>query len=155
MSERIFVNSNLAVNLLCSSCNHSTQKDVSKFIKHRADVKLKYRCKCKKINSVTIDRRRSRRKEVHLKGFIVICQKRYPILIKNISKHGVGIILSRDISLRLDTIIRIEFTLNDPKESIISREVRIKNILPFRNVGCEFLHTDHYGDLGKYFLFYF
>ena len=153
--EKIFVNSDLKATLSCPHCGVSKQTDVSKFMKHKTQVRLKYKCTCKKAVSVILERRRSRRKSVQLKGFYDDDSGKSPLLIENISKHGVKIKLINAASLKIDQHIMLEFTLDDPNASKVKREVRIKNIFSRASIGCEFISTDHDGNLGKYFLFYY
>jgi hypothetical protein len=91
-------------------------------------------------------------KILHIKGFFKKKSKRYPICVEDISKHGVKIIFTKKFSLKVNQIIKIEFTLNDPNESTVTREVRIKSVISSLSFGCEFLCLEHYGYLGKYFL---
>jgi hypothetical protein len=155
MIPRIFINSNLTATIPCAKCGQSYQKDVSKFIGHETQVRLKYKCKCQNSFSVLLERRRFIRKEVRLSGSIIVNQEKIPITIVDISKHGIRLKLLNNISLKLDDVIEIDFTLDDSNRSKISKNVRIKRFMPPITIGCEFLTEDHSGNLGKYFLFNF
>ncbi len=66
----VFVTPELTATFACESCGNSYTKDVSKFVRHKAQVRLKYKCKCGHIFSVILERRRVTRKEVRLKGVL-------------------------------------------------------------------------------------
>lgn len=153
MAVKIFVTSKLTALFSCPECGHSDSKDVSKFIGHKTRVRLKYKCRCKHAFSVDLERRRSKRKGVHLEGSIISESKKYAMVVENISKHGLKIILSKRSGFEIGETVDIEFFLDDTHHSKIKRQVRIKKMISDTVFGCEFLSTDHFGELGKYFLF--
>ncbi len=155
MATKVFVTSNFMATFTCPECCKSKRKDISKFFKHETQVKLKYKCECQHSFSVTLERRRSKRKKVQLKGHIIMGLNKYPITVKDISKQGVKIKTLENIPLRENEKIKIEFLLDDPNSSKISRDVRIKKIISPKDIGCEFISFDHNDNLGKYFLFYY
>jgi len=155
VAEKIFIASDLTANFTCPECGKSKEKDVSKFIKHKTQVKLKYRCSCQHSFSAILERRRSKRKKVQLSGSIIKDSTKHDIIIQDISKHGLRIKLKEHIRLKEEERIRIEFVLDDPNSSKISREVRMKKIIPPAGIKCDFISYDHHGNLGKYFLFYY
>jgi len=155
--KKIFVTSNSMATFSCSECGKIEQKDVSKFIKHEAQVKLKYKCSsCKHSFSVILERRLSIRKGVHLLGHIIQNSIRNAIMVKDLSKHGLRIKISqKTIALEKNEIIQVEFILDDPKKSKVSKRIRVIKINSPTDISCEFYNKDHQGNLGKYFLFYF
>ena len=153
MPIKVYVSSNQTANFQCTNCGKSIHRDVSKFIAHETQIKLKYTCKCGHSFSITLERRRSIRKEVTFKGSITTKLKKYPVTIENISKEGLKIKMLDKVPFGIEEIINVEFTLDDVNRSKISVEVRIKNILSQKNMGCEFTSSTHWGNLGKYFLF--
>lgn len=155
MSEKVFVNSKLKAMLTCPYCGVAKQKDVSRFMGHETEVRLKYKCSCKKTVSIILERRSSIRKDVDFKGSYFDGTRKYPIQIKNISRRGLMIDWPKKLKMESGQRIEIEFTLDDPRRSTIRREVRVKKYISSTSIGCEFLSTDHQGNLGKYFLFCF
>lgn len=139
----------------CPQCGESQLKDVSKFLGHASQVKLKYKCKCHNSFSVILERRRSIRKDVNLKGFLIEKQQKSPITIVDISKHGLKIKILRKHTLKKGEKLEIEFILDDPNTLIVSKTVRINKIIPPMTIRCEFIDFNHYGNLGKYFLYHF
>lgn len=154
-TPKVFVTSNMEATFSCSKCGKTEQKDVSKFMGHKTQVKLKYKCKCQNYFSVILERRRSVRKSVRLKGSLTFQDKTYPINVSDLSKHGVKIRLLNQPTLELEDVVTIELILDDPNKSVVTKEVKIKKITPDAGIGCEFLSSDHYDAFGKYFLFHF
>lgn len=155
MPEKVFVSSRLKATLTCPYCGAVEQKDVSRFMAHETEVRLKYTCTCKKSVSIVLERRQSIRKAVNFKGLYIDKTQKYPINVQDISRKGLKIELLKALPLEPGRRIEVEFTLDDPGRSTVRREVRIKNITSPTNIGCEFISTDHQGNLGKYFLFSF
>lgn len=63
--------------------------------------------------------------------------------------------MQEEIPLEKGETIEIEFELDDPKQSKISREMIVKEIISPVDIGCEFTTNDHYGYLYKYFQSHF
>lgn len=155
MHKTVYVSSDLIANFSCPECGKRIHKDVSKFVEHKTQVKLKYKCSCRHSFPVILERRQSIRKEVSWTGCVIQKSKKYSMIVKDISRQGIKISMQDKIPLELGGKIEIEFSLDDPGKSIISREVRVNKILSPTDIGCRFISSEHYGSLGKYFLFYF
>ncbi len=152
---KIFINSDLMAVIPCEKCGKSYQKDVSKFIDHETQVKLKYKCKCQNTFSVLLERRQCIRKGVKLTGSLIVKQEKFTITVVDISKYGVKLETGKKLPLDVNDIIQINFTLDDSNRSKVSKDVRVKRLIAPTSVGCEFLAKEHFDNLGKYFLFYF
>jgi len=151
----IYVTSELKATFACEACGKSYTKDVSKFIGHKARVRLKYKCKCGHIAGVMLERRRIIRKEVHLKGVLVQNQKQYPGVITDLSPNGIRFKTLEKALIKVDNTAEVKFTLDNPNHSKVRRNIRVRKAFSEYSFGCEFEDTDHFDDLGKYFLFYF
>ena len=152
---RVFVTSTSTATFSCDECGKSYQKDVSRFIGHEAEVKLKYKCKCGHSFSVILERRRSIRKELSLRGCIIQNQKKWQGMVTDLSRHGVKFKALEKADLEVKRTAEVRFTLDTQKRSEISRLVKIKKKFSPMVFGCEFLDEEHFDDLGKYFLFHF
>lgn len=157
MDQKInsFVSPDLKTTLTCPQCSKTKRADVSKFMLRETQVKLKCRCACGHQFSAVLERRRSIRKEVSFPGRLILRQEKQKIRIKDLSMHGLKINLLDKTTFCAGDKIGIQFNIDDPLSSIVSRDVRIKELFGPTEVGCEFLNSDHTGNLGKYFLFYF
>ncbi len=155
MVTKIFVNSDLQAMIPCPECKNAYRKDVSKFIGHHKEVKLKYTCQCKHKFTVLLERRRFIRKDKELNGYLIDKDRKTPLKVIDISKYGIKIKLFTKDLPDIGDILTIEFILDDPGHSRVTTKVKIKRILVPATLGCEFLNSDHYDNLGKYFLFHF
>lgn len=155
MVERIFVTSNSMATISCPECGKTMRKNVSKFMNHKAQIRLKCKCSCQHSFPVILERRLSIRKDVNLWGHIIQGSKKNTITIKDISRNGVRIKILQEIILEEGQEIVIYFTLDDPNRSEVSKRVNVIKIHSPTIISCEFLNKNHQGNLGKYFLFYF
>ncbi len=155
MVKKIFVNNDLHAAIPCSECGKSYRKDVSKFIGHKKEVKLRYTCKCGYQFPVLLERRRFVRKERRFRGYLLEGTNKAHIIILDLSKYGVKISLLQKHYFKEDDTLTIEFNLDDPGHSKVTTQVRVKRIISSTAIGCEFIGEDHYDALGKYFLFHF
>ena len=151
----VYVTSELKATITCESCGKSYTKDVSKFIRHKARVRLKYKCTCGHISSVMLERRRIIRKEVRLKGVLIQNGKQYPGVITDLSRNGIKFKTLEKAFIEEDNTAEVKFTLDNPNRSEVRRQIRIRKVFSEYSFGCEFEDTEHFDDLGKYFLFYF
>lgn len=151
----VFVTPEQTATFACESCGNSNTKDVSKFVRHKARVRLKYKCKCGHIFSVILERRRVIRKEVRLKGVLTQNRKQYPGVITDLSPNGIRFETLGKALIKEDNRAEVKFTLDNPNRSEVRRHIRIRNAFSEYSFGCEFEDTEHFDDLGKYFLFYF
>lgn len=151
----IFVTPKLTATFLCESCGKSYPKDVSKFVRHRAKVQLKYKCKCGHIFSVILERRRGIRKEVKFKGVLIQDRKQYPGVITDLSHNGIQFKTLEKALIKKDNMAEVKFTLDNPNRSEVRKRIRVRKVFSECIFGCEFEDTEHFDDLGKYFLFYF
>lgn len=154
MVAKVYVTSRLTAVFPCPECGKSENKDVSKFIGHETKIRLKYKCKCGYSFPVDLERRRSIRKNVCLSGFVHQGAERYPIVVEDLSQHGIKISFEQKFDFEKGQKIELEFILDDHHGSKILRQVKIKKIISDMTIGCEFLTAEHYDGLGKYFLFH-
>ena len=152
--EKNFVTSEFKTTLVCPKCKKSKKTDVSSFMLRDTEIRLKCKCKCEQQFKVTLERRRSARKDVLFPGWLKHKEKKYQIRIKNISKHGMKIFLWEKTPLTLEERIGIEFNTDyNPLTSLVNKDVKVKKMISPTEVVCEFLSFDHIGNLGKYFAY--
>ena len=151
---KIFITSSMKAILSCPVCERSREVDVSDFMSREKQVALKCKCKCGSRFDTILERRRSVRKPLSVTGRIRHGKLTDDILVKDISRHGMQLKLLGTTVLKTGERIGVEFRLDDPLQSIINRDLRVRKVIPPDQVGCEFLSFDHHGNLGKYFLFY-
>lgn len=153
--SKVFVNKELKATIACESCGQTYTKDVSKFIEHKAQVRLKYTCKCGHSSSVILERRQVFRKEVRFKGILIQNKKQHPGHVTDLSRNGIRFETREKAFLKVDNTAEVVFSLDNPTHSEIHRLIRIRKAFSGYKFGCEFVETEHLDDLGKYFLFHF
>ena len=154
MVQKVFITKSGTANFSCPECGKVKQLDVSRYNTVEKEVKLKYTCTCKHIFSVILERRKHIRKMVDLPGLLILGNKRYPITVIDISRVGLKIRTKGTLDLNLDDKVVLEFVLDDPGGSKISKEAIVKKINQ-TNIGVEFLSQTHYDKFGAYILFHF
>ncbi|PIE62482.1 MAG: pilus assembly protein PilZ [Desulfobacter postgatei] len=151
----VYVTPELTGTFACESCGNFYTKDVSKFVKHKDRVRLKYKCLCGHVFSVMLERRQVIRKEVRLKGVLIQNRKRYPGVITDLSRNGIRFRTLEKAFIKVEYPAEIKFTLDNPNRSEIHRHIKIQEVFSEYSFGCKFDNTEHFDDLGKYFLFHF
>lgn len=152
---KVFITPELTATFACDQCGKSYQKDVAKFVEHKAQVRLKYKCKCRHVFSVILERRRSIRKEVVLKGMLIQSRRKYPGVITDLSRNGIRFKTLEKAFIKIDNNVEVKFSLDNPNQSEVRKHIWIRKALSEYSFGCEFKDKEHFDDLGKYFLFYF
>jgi hypothetical protein len=122
---------------------------------HETQVKLKYKCTCQNSFSLLLERRHAIRKKVNFTGVLIEKKEKFPITIMDISKYGLKITIPETLLLNQGDKLRVEFNLDNPNSALISKTIRLIKIISPTTIGCEFTDSDHFGELGKYFLFDF
>lgn len=153
-AQRVFQTRSGNANFSCPECGALRTMDVSKFQDIDKEIKLKCTCKCKHVFSVVLERRLQIRKKVNLNGEVLLDQKRYPVDIINISRHGLRIRTRGRLDISLLDKVVIDFVLDDSTHSRVSK-VMIARTMRENEIGLEFVDGDHYDKLGSYLLFHF
>jgi predicted RNA-binding Zn-ribbon protein involved in translation (DUF1610 family) len=154
MLQKVFMNTNHMATFSCPECGKTKQMNVSKFRHIEKEIKLNYTCICKHKFSVILERRKSVRHKISLKGHIIKGSKKSAILVVDISRFGLKIKCLETLELNLGEKIFVEFILDDLKLSKIHKGVIVRTISP-TEVSAEFESSDHYDSLGPYLLFHF
>lgn len=155
MSEKVFVSSRNTVTLICPKCSKLRTTDVSKFIRHDTEVKIKAKCSCGNTFRVTLDRRRFYRKSTNLPG-IFISEKegtRGQITVIDLSIGALKFKVSVKPAFTVNDKLLLEFHLDDHARSLVREWVVVRNIVGLQ-VGTELVSLDPDGSTGKNIRFY-
>jgi len=137
--QKAYVNTDGTAAFICPHCGESKTADVSRF-KNQKDP-LKVRCVCKNIYGVQLEFRRSYRKPVNLQGkYKKVGEDGFwrPMIVKNISTGGCGFFTNSMHKLELEETIHVEFKLDDPKKSLISKSAIVR-VIEDKYIGCQFI----------------
>lgn len=148
---RIFVKSNDLAAIRCPECSLVKNISVARYRHNRKSLKV--RCRCRHSFAVLLDFRRHFRKPVILPGMYRLkppANGAGLMKTKNISRSGVGFTVSGTHPIQPGQKARIEFTLNNPKQTKLDKKVTIISV---KNnfIGCAFLDNQPFEkDLGFY-----
>jgi hypothetical protein len=151
--QTVYVGPNDTAQLNCPACGVSKTLDVGKF-KGRKDP-LKLKCKCNSTSQVFLEFRKAFRKKANLRGVYNVPERKDEsgrIIVKNLSKRGIGFTTFSDHKLSQGDEIKVDFTLDDRKETRIEKHAVVMNTEK-NYVGCEFTGKDHHDtSLGFYLM---
>ncbi len=149
--EKVFVKENDIAIIKCPACRFVKKLSVAKYRQNRKPLKI--RCRCDHIFTILLDFRLQYRKDVSLTGTY---QLRPPadgaglMTVKNLSRTGVGFSVSGIHAIQVGQYARIEFTLDNPKQSKLDKKVKIISVNN-NFIGCAFLDDQQFEkDLGFY-----
>jgi len=128
MVEKIVLDENNRAPFTCPKCGKSWTKDLSDFKNYGRRIQLKCKCPCGYSFLVVQERRRNMRKNLTVTGAYFHNQRaiRGLITVKNISRSGVGLLLSTQQSFYEGDRLQLKFNLDDPARSFVDKEGIIK-----------------------------
>jgi len=134
---KTFVSENGFAPITCPNCGLTKQVPVANYCGTKNVIKV--RCKCQKTFSTELEFRQHYRKPTDLTG-------RYDIItdagggraiIKDLSKNGVGFMVSGIHNVRVGHKILIDFTLDNQKQTPLRKRAVVRSVNNNR-IGCEF-----------------
>jgi RNase P subunit RPR2 len=127
------------VTLLCHECGHIHRIDAASYKAPGKSTQLSITCdKCGHALEASISFRKHFRKETNLRGS---CTTRFAqpnrtisgefsgIIVTNVSLSGIGFIVKSPIHAKEGDILDVKFKLDDPKQTIISKQVVVRRII--------------------------
>ncbi|MEW6670844.1 MAG: PilZ domain-containing protein [Thermodesulfobacteriota bacterium] len=152
MTEKIFLDEQNRATFKCPKCSKSWTKDLSGFKDSSKRIQLKCKCPCGHAFPVVQERRKDFRKAVTVTGAYFHNQRevRGLITIKNISKSGIGLVLSTKQSINKGDKLQLKFNLDNPKKSFVDKEGIVKKIED-NYVGIQFVDETWGDELKDYF----
>ena len=152
--ERSFVREDGSATLTCPNCNKVKTVSVSQF-KERQH-RLQVRCSCKHVFRINLDFRQYFRKATKLRGVYALHPPAVgggPVDILNLSLLGLCFQVSGLHKIEVGQKGRIDFTLDDKKETRLVREFTVKSVKG-NLVGCQFIKDRQFEkELGFYLRF--
>ncbi len=146
MSEKVFVSSMNELTLICPKCSKSKTADVSKYMDHTTEVKIRAKCTCGNTFRITLDRRKFYRKITNLPG-IYISEKegtRGQITVIDLSMGGLKFKVNVKPAIRVHDKLLVEFHLDNKSRSLIREWVIVRRIVDLQ-VRTEFVSFDPAG----------
>ncbi len=130
MTEKIFLDENGKAIFKCPKCRKSWTKDLSAYSKSNKRIQLKCKCPCGHIFPVIQERRKDFRRTVKVTGAYFHNQRaiRGLITIKNISKSGLGLVLSTKQTFIKGDKLQLKFNLDNFKKTFIDKEAIVSKV---------------------------
>ena len=152
MAEKIFLDDNNHATFKCPKCSKTWSKDLSGFKDPNKRIQLKCKCPCGHTFPVVQERRKDFRRAVTVTGAYFHNQReiRGLITVKNISKSGVGLVLSTKQSINKGDKLQLKFNLDNSTKSFIDKEGIVKKI-EGDFVGVQFVDGNWGDELKDYF----
>jgi len=132
----------------CKNCNRLKRIDISEI--RTLGTRIKATCVCGNEMFYKVELRREHRKTVNLEGVFIrgpgdrIALKSDDwgrILIKNLSRNGIGFKFQGNQDIRVKDRFRVKFALDNTARSVIQKEVVVRSVTD-GIVGCQFTSTD-------------
>ncbi|MEN6624483.1 MAG: PilZ domain-containing protein [Smithella sp.] len=150
--RKVYTDANGYVIFSCPNCGKMQKEQAQKYKNHKGPIKIQ--CKCGDFYEVEIEFRKLFRKETRLDGVFTASSKPgnwEKIIVKDLSMKGCKFETLKAIFLNPDEEIKIEFRLNNTKNSLIRKKAIIRHV-DKNYAGCEF--QDQTGDLDPDLGFY-
>ena len=148
---KIFVDNNNRATVICHSCGHSKQFDVTKF--RNLNKTLRCRCKCGKSFFCTLEFRQYFRKKTKLRGhftFLKDCFK-HKIFVNDLSHKGINFSMLSVCDIKIGDMLEVTFTLDDTNKTVIRKQVEVKSVRAQIIGGC-FTDTQSYDKGLRFYL---
>lgn len=155
MKERVFINSNNIASFICPVCKKVRNADISNIFGIKSAVNVKCQCKCGNKFEAILERRKYFRKNIEFKGKCYPGKEniQFAVIVSDISRSGLKLKLNASHDLKYGDELLIEFFLDDPEKTLISKKIVVRSIDKL-NMGVEFKSPEHYDKLGSYLMFY-
>jgi len=152
-THKSFVKPDDEAMIVCPACDAARAISVAQF-RHRSHV-VKVKCKCGHIYKVHLEFRRHSRKSTELEGIYDLTPPAIgggKIKVINLSLNGACFEVRGIHDMQVGHRGALVFTLDNRKETVLSKEVIIKTVNANR-IGCEFVEDRAYEkELGFYLL---
>jgi len=156
MVEKVYITNTNMATFICPQCEKTLTVDVTRYAQTEKTVKVKSKCSCGNTWTSVLEKRKQYRKGANLKGiykYIVDGEEmdRGKMTIVDISAGGVKLKLDVDRNLKTGHLLKLEFTLDDSKQTRIQKTVIIRNAnSPY--YGAAFRDADLYDPVMGFYL---
>ncbi len=147
---KTFVSENGLAAITCPNCGITKQVPVADY--RGSKQKLKVRCRCQQTFTVQLEFRQFHRKHTELSGIYEILSDSGGgrAAIKDLSKNGIGFMVSGVHNVRVGQHLSINFSLDDQKQTPLQKQAVVRSVKKNR-IGCEFKKDQAFEkDLGFY-----
>lgn len=155
MEQRVKISALDTADLTCPECGQKKTLQLSEYKLSKRFNRVKYTCGCGHTNVAVLEKRSGREKTTSLAGtFTTMEGKKCTGKMVTIRLNSTGLTLRTNVdeTLRPGTHLSVEFVLDDPKQSVVTKEVQVI-AKKGRYVTAAFTQKEHFDNLGPYLFF--
>lgn len=157
MAHKILINSLDTATLVCPHCGQKSVIQVSEYKLSKEITRIKCRCLCGNTYPAILEKRNFSQKDVQLSGTYQRVGKIFQnggMTVKRINSRGLTLRINTNTTrkIRPGQKLKLEFVLDDAKQSIVKRHV-VVTAAGGRFVTVDFNSQEHFDNLGHYLLF--
>jgi len=146
MIKTVYISSTNHATFTCPECEATKTVDVTRYAQMDQTVKVKSKCSCGYTWTSVLEKRKVYRKGVRLPGTFTHLVDNNPVekgsmVVTDISAGGLKIKMLEPVDLRMNDKLRVEFQLDDARQTPISKDVLVKNIDGI-NIGVAFSRAE-------------
>ncbi len=155
MEHRVKISTLDTARLTCPECNRSKILQLSEYKFSKRFNRVKYTCNCGHTHVAVLEKRSGRERTTSLAGTFSTMEKEQRtgrMVIIRLNSDGLTLRTNADENLLPGTNLKVEFVLDDPKQSVVTKDVRVQ-AKKGRHLTAEFLQKEHFDNLGPYLYF--
>jgi hypothetical protein len=155
MGVRILIDSLDTARFACPECGQGKIMQLSEYIIRKPCTRVKCTCRCGHTYMVTLEKKIEPIHDTQLLGTFVSTsdEQSGKMIIKKLNSRGLVFRTNIDHNLLPGLRLVLEFVLDDAKQSIVKKEVKVK-AKKGRYLTVEFTSHDHPDNLGPYLTFH-
>ena len=155
MKQTITIDSLDTAQFSCPICHQKKVMQLSEYKIMRPLTQVRCRCKCGHTYMVTLEKKLESTQDTQLLGTFISmghikCSGK--MIIKKLNSKGIMLRTNIEQNLLPGLKLLLEFVLDDPKQSIVKKEVVVK-AKKGKYLSAEFLTKEHQDNLGPYLFF--
>lgn len=149
-APRVFVTEDGLAAITCPNCGLTRKVPVATYCGKRHSLKV--RCRCNQTFTAELEFRQYHRKPTDLSGIYDLLSDSGGgrVVIKDLSRNGIGFMVSGMHNVKVGHNILIDFSLDDQKQTKLRKKAVVRAVHNNR-IGCEFKKDQAFEkDLGFY-----
>lgn len=155
MSQDVYIDGLDTAQFACPECSREKTMQLSGYNIKRQATKVRCKCRCGHSYIVTLKKRYESTQNTQLLGTFISkgrikCSGK--MIVKKLNSKGIMLRTNIDQNLLPGLKLLLEFVLDDPKQSIVEKEVIVK-ARKGKYLTAEFLSSEHSDNLGPYLFF--
>lgn len=155
MEQRVIISPLDTARLTCPQCRRVKTLQLSEYGLVRRLTRVRYTCKCGHTFRAALEMRPGTNQNTRLTGTYTNLDNarcRGGLVVKKLNSEGITLKTNRDQNILPGINLRVEFVLDDAKQSVVSRDVRVL-ARSGRYLTAEFASKEHFDNLGPYLFF--